>query len=62
MVHFREVFDRISFLPDPMPQNDAHYKEFKDIFGTETTEDHSLHYRSDCTVRRACHFLLLLTK
>ena len=27
MVHFREVIDRISFLPDPMPwQNDAHYK------------------------------------
>ena len=36
----REVFDRISFLPDPMPQNDGHYKEYKDIFGTETTEDH----------------------
>ena len=35
-----KFFDRISFLPDPMPQNDGHYKEFKDIFGTETTEDH----------------------
>ena len=27
----REVFDRISFLSDPMPQNDGHYKEFMDI-------------------------------
>ena len=46
----REVFDQISFLPDPVPQDDGHYKKFKDVFGTETTEDHrpslqKRHYR-----------------
>ena len=35
------VFDKISILPDPVPHDNGHYKEFKD-FGTETTEDHRL--------------------
>ena len=34
-----EVFDKISFLPDPVPQNDG-IKDFKEVFGTVTTEDH----------------------
>lgn len=36
----RDMFDQISFLPDPVPQSDGHYKEFKEVFGTETTESH----------------------
>ena len=35
-----EVFDKISFLPDPVPQNDGHYKDFKEVFETVTNEDH----------------------
>lgn len=37
-----EVFQTLSFLPDPVPldQDPSHYKQFDDVYGTLTTEKH----------------------
>ena len=34
------VFEEVMFLPDPIPQDDGHYKSFEDVYGTKTTEEH----------------------
>ena len=38
----RDVFDRLSHLPDPIPDenNEGHYKKFESVFGMPTTEEH----------------------
>lgn len=33
-----EAFSKISFIPDPIPQGDGHYKPFEEVYGTTTTE------------------------
>ncbi len=35
-----EIFNTLEGLPDPVPGNEGHYKEFLDIYGTSTTEEH----------------------
>ena len=42
-IHLRkEIFDQVSHLPDPVPDeaNKVHYQKFSDTFGTEITEIH----------------------
>ncbi|PKY62867.1 hypothetical protein RhiirA4_490182 [Rhizophagus irregularis] len=34
----KEMFEKISNFPDPMPGNDNHYMSFEDIYGKETDE------------------------
>ena len=34
------VFEALSFLPDPIPENDRHYKSFSDVYGQTTSEQH----------------------
>ena len=34
------VFETLSFLPDPIPENDEHYKSFSDVYGQTTSEQH----------------------
>ena len=43
-------FKRLNLLPDPIPGTDDHYKEFSEVFGTETTEGAmpSLKTSKDC--------------
>ena len=31
-------FKHLNLLPNPIPGTDDHYKEFSEVFGTETTE------------------------
>jgi len=33
-----ETFDKISFIPDPIPQADGDYKTFEEVYGTTTTK------------------------
>ena len=35
-----EIFGTLSFLPDPVPDDDHHYKKFDDLYGTSTSEEH----------------------
>ena len=35
-----DVFSKVHFIPDPVPDADGHYKEFKNVYGTATTEKH----------------------
>ena len=35
----REAFDTLSFLPDPVPGEEGHYRPFDDVFGTPTSEE-----------------------
>ena len=35
-----EVFEKLAFLPDPVPQGDGHYKPFDTIYNTVTSEEH----------------------
>jgi len=35
-----DVFQTISFIPDPVPGDEGHYKCFSDVYGTDTTEEH----------------------
>ena len=35
-----EDFQKLSFLPDPVPQEDGHYKPFDSVYGTDTSEEH----------------------
>lgn len=37
----RETFDKLSYLPDPVPGEDGHYRPFIEVYGTSTTEEHS---------------------
>ena len=34
------VFSSLHTLPDPMPDEEGHYKKFADLYGTKTTESH----------------------
>ena len=34
------VFEEINFLPDPVPNDNGHYKSFSDVYGTKTSEEH----------------------
>ena len=34
------VFETLSFFPDPIPENDDHYKSFSDVYGQTTSEQH----------------------
>ena len=34
------MFETLSFLPDPIPENDDHYKSFSDVYGQTTSEQH----------------------
>ena len=42
-----------------MPQSDGHYKEFKEVYGTETTSATDRCCRKDSIMRKVCAFLLL---
>ena len=35
-----QVFEEVYFLPDPVPNDDGHYKSFEDVYGTKTSEEH----------------------
>src|SRR3954453_10939164 len=35
-----EDFEQLHHLPDPVPGEDLHYKSFKELYETQTTEDH----------------------
>ena len=34
-----DTFSKISFIPDPIPQADGHYKPFQEVYGIVTTEE-----------------------
>ena len=34
-----QVFETLTYLPDPIPENDDHYKNFTDIYGQTTTTE-----------------------
>ena len=36
----QDVFKQITFLPDPVPQDDGHYKAFEAVYGAKTTEEY----------------------
>lgn len=36
----REVFEQIKPFPDPMPGANEHYLPFREVYGSETTEEH----------------------
>lgn len=36
----REAFDALSFLPDPVPDEDGHYCTFESVFGKSTSEEY----------------------
>ncbi|CAB5374251.1 unnamed protein product [Rhizophagus irregularis] len=36
----QHVFDTLYHLPDPSPANDEHYKNFNDVYGTDTNESY----------------------
>lgn len=36
----QETFNKLSYLPDPVPGEDGHYRPFTEVFGTATTEEH----------------------
>lgn len=41
LVHMhQDSFEKLHFLPDAMLGEIGHYKEFRDVYGTETTEEY----------------------
>ena len=36
----RERFENLSYLSDPVPGHDGHYRPFEQVYNTETTEEH----------------------
>src|SRR6266498_5476263 len=35
-----EIFNTLKGLPDPISENEGHYKEFLNVYGTSTTEEY----------------------
>ena len=35
-----EVFNRLKYMPDPVPGEEGHYKPFTEVYGTSTTEQY----------------------
>ena len=35
----QELFDTLSFLPDPVPGQQSHYHQFNNVYGTTTSEE-----------------------
>ena len=35
-----DVFSTLHFLPDPIPDDDGHYKSLLDVYGQNTSEEH----------------------
>ena len=35
-----EVFNRLKYVPDPVPGEEGHYKPFVEVYGTNTTEQY----------------------
>ena len=35
-----EDFEQLHFLPDPVPGTDGKYKDFSELYGTQTTDNH----------------------
>ena len=36
----KDHFDKLTYLPDPVPGQEGHYRSFEDLYGTSTTEEH----------------------
>ena len=36
----KQEFEKLSYLSDPIPGEDGHYKSFLEVYGTPTTEEH----------------------
>lgn len=36
----RQDFEKLSYLPDPVPGEDGHYHNFSTVYGTSTSEEH----------------------
>ena len=36
----KDHFDKLAYLPDPVPGQEGHYRSFEDLYGTSTTEEH----------------------
>jgi hypothetical protein len=36
----QHIFDSLDHLPDPIPANSDHYKNFDDVYGTDTNESY----------------------
>ena len=52
-------FKCLNLLPDPIPGTDDHYKEFSEVFGTETTEVPCHHLKLPRIVDTRSHLILL---
>ena len=50
------VFSSLHTLPDPMPDEEGHYKKFADLYGTKTTESHRPSLKKKSNKRKTLPF------
>lgn len=52
-----EVFEKLAFLPNPVLQEDGHYKPFDTVYGTKTSEEHRPSLQKRPTRRKTLSFV-----
>ena len=52
-----EDFEKLSFLPDPVPGNDGHYLPFEEVYGTTTIEQHRPSLRAQNSHQKSLPFI-----
>ena len=53
-----DVFEEIKFLPDPVPNDDGHYKPFE-FMAKRQVKNIALHFRNVLQDSKRCHSLLV---
>ena len=52
----RRDFEKLSYLPDPIPGEDGHYQRFSTVYGTSTSEEHRPSLQSQKSKQKSLPF------